>query len=125
MPKPTPLTDQVVTVCLPAGEHADWFCAAEKVHDLLHATGTPARRFHVRHRRSIGWLTRFFNYHLLDCARKYGAITIAAGGRKARLDLNGSAARAATQARLRWHAWNQYMLCANATNRPARTVARR
>jgi len=49
MPKPTPLTDQVVTVCLPAGEHADWFCASEKVHDLLHANGTPARRFHVRH----------------------------------------------------------------------------
>ena len=48
---------------------------------------------------------------------------MAAGGRKARLDLTGSAAKAATQARLRWHAWNQYMLCANATNRPARTWA--
>lgn len=93
MPKPTPLPDQVVTVCFAPGEDADWFAASEKVNDLLHANGTPARRFHVHHRHLIGWLTRFLSYYLLDAARRFGAITMAAGGRKGRLDLNRTAGR--------------------------------
>ncbi|RQX00936.1 hypothetical protein [Micromonospora inaquosa] len=120
MPTNTPLTDQVVTVVFNPGEDADWFSASEKVNDLLNANGTPARRFHVRHRRFIGWITRFLDYYLLDTARRFGAITKAAGGRKSRLDLNGAAAAAATHARLRWHAWNQYMNSTPATARPAR-----
>ncbi|GIG02053.1 hypothetical protein [Catellatospora citrea] len=118
MPKPTPLTDQVVTVCFAPGEDADWFSASEKVNDLLNANGTPARRYHVRHRSLIGWLTRFFGYYLLDAARKFGAITMAAGGRKGRLDLNATAANAAGDAILRWRAWNQHI---NNTTKPART----
>jgi hypothetical protein len=118
MPKPMPLTDQVVTVCFAPGEDADWFAASEKVNDLLHANGTPARRYHVRHRRFIGWLTRFLGYYLLDAARKFGAITMAAGGRKGRLDLGGTAAKAANEATLRWRAWNIHI---NATTKPART----
>jgi len=121
MPKPTPLTDQVVTVCFAPGEDADWFSASEKVNDLLNANGTPARRYHVRHRKLIGWITRFLDYYLVDTARRFGAITKAAGGRKGRLDLNGGAATAATQARLRWHAWNHYMNTTTATAKPART----
>ncbi|WP_327038095.1 hypothetical protein [Micromonospora maris] len=117
MPKPTPLTDKVVTVCFAPGEDADWFAASEKVNDLLHANGTPARRYRVRHRRLIGWLTRFLGYYLLDAARRFGAVTLAAGGRKSRLDLTGTTAQAARAAGLRWRAWNTHI---NATTRPAR-----
>lgn len=114
---PHPLTEQVVTVCFAPGDDADWFAASEKVHDLLHANGTPARRYRVRHRHLIGWLTRFLGYYLLDAARRFGAVTMAAGGRKSRLDLTGTAAHAARSAALRWRAWNTYI---NATSRPAR-----
>ncbi|MEU8264684.1 hypothetical protein AB0C02_29205 [Micromonospora sp. NPDC048999] len=117
MPTPRPLTIQVVTVCFAPGDDADTFAASEKVHDLLHTNSTPARRYHVRHRRLIGWLTRFFSYYLLDAARRFGAITMAAGGRKGRLDLHRTAARAAHHAALRWRAWNAHI---NAATRPAR-----
>ncbi|SCF02422.1 hypothetical protein [Micromonospora mirobrigensis] len=102
MPTSAPLTDQVVTVCFAPGEDADWFAASEKVNDLLHANGTPARRYHVRHRRFIGWLTRFLSYYLLDAARRLGAVTMAAGGRKSRLDLTATTTKAAHAAALRW-----------------------
>lgn len=114
---PKPFAHQVVTVCFAPGEDADWFAASEKVNDLLHVNGTPARRYHVRHRRFIGWLTRFLGYYLLDAARRFGAVTMAAGGRKSRLDLTGTAAKAANDATLRWRAWNTHI---NATTKPAR-----
>lgn len=117
MPTNVPRTDQVITVCFAAGDDADWFAASEKVNDLLHANGTPARRYHVRHRVLIGWLTRFFGYFLLDAARRFGAITMAAGGRKARLDLNATAARATHEAAQRWRAFNTHIA---ATTHPAR-----
>ncbi|SCG58401.1 hypothetical protein GA0070609_3445 [Micromonospora echinaurantiaca] len=117
MPTLTPVTGQVVTVCFATGDDADWFAASEKVNDLLHANGTPARRYRVRHRRIIGWLTRFIGYYLLDAARRFGAVTMAAGGRKSRLDLTGTAAKAAHDAALRWRAWHTHI---NATTKPAR-----
>ena len=83
----------------------------------MHANGTPVRRFRVRHRRLIGWLTRFFGYYLLDAARRFGAVTLAAGGRKSRLDLPGMSQHAASDAALRWRAWNLHI---NATTKPAR-----
>ncbi|UQU66803.1 hypothetical protein COUCH_11265 [Couchioplanes caeruleus] len=110
-------TDQIVTVCFNPGEDADWFAASEKVNDLMNANGTPARRFRVRHRKFIGWLTRFLGYYLLDAARKFGAITLAAGGRKSRLDLSGMSQVAANEAIARWRAWNMHI---NATTKPAR-----
>ncbi|MFI7578288.1 hypothetical protein [Micromonospora sp. NPDC049497] len=113
---PMPPTDHVVTVCFATGEDADWFAASEKINDVLHTDGTPARRYRVRHRRLIGWLTRFLGYHLLDAARRFGAVTMAAGGRKSRLDLTGTAAKAAHDASRRWRAWNTHI---NATTRPA------
>ncbi|MFI7208995.1 MULTISPECIES: hypothetical protein [Micromonospora] len=113
----TSLTDQVITVCFAPGQDADWFAASEKVHDLLQADGTPSRRYRVRHRCLIGWLTRFIGYYLLDAARRFGAITIAAGGRKSRLDLTGTAATAAHDAALRWRAWHTHVA---ATTPPAR-----
>jgi hypothetical protein len=109
MPPPTGVTNLVVTVCFAPGDDADWFAASEKVHDLLDANGTPARRYRIRHRRLIGWLTRFIGYYLLDTARRFGAITVAAGGRKSRLDLTGTAAQAAHDATLRWRAWNTHI----------------
>ncbi|MDT4993759.1 MAG: hypothetical protein QOH97_3651 [Actinoplanes sp.] len=101
--------NQVVTVCFDPGTDADWFAASEKVHHLMQANGTPARRFHVRHRRLIGWLTRFFGYYLVDTARTLGAVTVAAGGRKGRLDLTGTATKAANGATLRWRAFNAHI----------------
>ncbi|MEU8236429.1 hypothetical protein AB0C12_43130 [Actinoplanes sp. NPDC048967] len=117
MPKPTPLTDKIVTVCFNPDDDADWFAASEKVNDLMDANGTPARRFRVRHRRFIGWLTRFLGYYLLDAARKFGAVTFAAGGRKSRLDLSGMSQIAANEAITRWRAWHLHI---NATTKPAR-----
>jgi hypothetical protein len=117
MPKPTPLFEKIVTVCFNPGEDADWFAASEKVNDLMNANGTPARRFRVRHRRLIGWLTRFFGYYLLDAARTFGAVIFAAGGRKSRLDLLGMSQDAANEAIARWRAWNMHI---NATTKPAR-----
>jgi hypothetical protein len=113
----SPTTDRVVTVCFAPGGDADWFAASEKVHDLLQANGTPSRRYSVRHRRLLGWVTRWFGHYLLDAARRVGAYTVAAGGRKSRLDLTRTAAQAAHQAALRWRAWNVHI---NATTRPAR-----
>lgn len=110
--------DQIVTVCFNPGDDADWFAASEKVNDLMSASGTPARRFRVRHRRFIGWLTRFFGYYLLDAVRKFGSITIAAGGRKSRLDLPGMSQVAANEAIARWRAWNTHI---KATTPNART----
>jgi hypothetical protein len=117
MPKPIPLTDQIVTVCFNPDDDADWFAASEKVNDLMNGNGTPARRFRVRHRRFIGWLTRFLGYYLLDAARTFGAITLAAGGRKSRLDLPGMSQLAANDAVARWRAWNMHI---NATTPAAR-----
>lgn len=117
MPTNNTLTDQIVTVCFNPGDDADWFAASEKVNDLMDASGTPARRFRVRHRRFIGWLTRFLGYYLLDAARKFGAVTLAAGGRKSRLDLPGMSMIASNDAIARWRAWNFHI---NATTKPAR-----
>jgi hypothetical protein len=118
MPTNTLTTDRVVTVCFAPGTDADWFSASEVVNDRLNANGTPARRYHVRHRRLVGWFTRWFGYFLLDAVRRFGAYTLAAGGRKGRLDLNATAARAANQAVSRWRAFNTHIA---ATTRPART----
>lgn len=105
----TVLPDQIVTVCFNPGEDADWFAASEKINDLLEVNGTPARRFLVRRRRVIGWLTRFFEYYLLDAVRRVGAVTVAAGGRISRLDLPAMSLIAANEATARWHAWNFYI----------------
>ncbi|BCY07329.1 hypothetical protein [Actinoplanes sp. L3-i22] len=118
MPTNIPLTNTIVTVCFNPGDDADWFAASEKVNDLMQVNGTPARRFRVRHRQFIGWLTRFFGYYLLDAVRKFGAITLAAGGRKSRLDLPGMSQVAANDAIARWRAWNMHI---NATTANART----
>jgi hypothetical protein len=117
MPTNIPLRPEIVTVCFNPGTDADWFAASEKVNDLMQANGVPARRFRVRHRRFIGWLTRFFGFYLLDAARKVGAVTVAAGGRKSRLDLTGMSLTAANDAIARWRAWHMYI---NNTTKPAR-----
>jgi hypothetical protein len=72
----------------------------------------------VRHRRLIGWFTRWFGYFLLDAVRRLGAYTLAAGGRKGRLDLNATAVRAATESVARWRAYSIHIA---ATTRHART----
>ena len=118
MPTPAPPAGQVVTVCFACGEDADWFAACERVNDLLQANGTPARRYHVRHRPLVGWLTRWLGYYLLDAARTCGAITLAAGGRKSRLDLDRTATTAANQASLRWRAWSLHIAATTPAARP-------
>ncbi|GAA1843131.1 hypothetical protein [Asanoa iriomotensis] len=118
MPTNTPMAARVVTVCFADGDDADWFAASEKINDLLHAHGTPSRRYHVRHRRLVGWLTRWFGYFLLDAALRLSGYTVAAGGRKSRLDLTTTAARAADDARNRWQAFHAYIATTTPNARP-------
>jgi hypothetical protein len=98
---------RTVIVCLPAGEPADWFSASE-ILDWHHLpTGTPHPYYPIRHRRLLGWLTRWSQRHLVAAVRRFGAVTRAAGGRRSRLDLTTAAAHANTQAAARWRSWNQ------------------
>jgi len=73
MPTSTPTSLMVVTVCFAPGNTADWFTASEKVDEHLGESGTPQRRFRVRHRRLVGAFTRFFGYQLVDAARRFDA----------------------------------------------------
>ncbi|GAA0477472.1 hypothetical protein Aca07nite_72290 [Actinoplanes capillaceus] len=118
MSTPTIGTNSIVTVCFAPGEDNDWFSASTKVDDHLQVSGTPARRFRVRHRALIGWLTRFFPYYLLHAVRSLGIVTRAAGGRKSRLDLSGMSATAVNEAIVRWRAWRVHIA---ATTPVART----
>lgn len=104
-----PLSPRVVTVCFASGDDADWFAASDLVNDHLNAVGTPDRRYRVRHRMLIGWITRFFGYYLLDSVRRFGAVMNAAGGRVGRLDLTATVTQASKHATDRWHAWHHHI----------------
>jgi hypothetical protein len=85
-------TTSVVTATAALGEHLE---------------GVPqlATRFHVRHRRIIGWFTRWCTYWLVRATRrKTGSVRFAAGGR---LDLSAAATAAYLTAVARWTYWQQ------------------
>lgn len=98
-------TARTVIVCMPADKPIDWFSASEILdwHDL--PAGTPHIMFPVRRRRVIGWFSRWSARHLVQVARRFGAVTFAAGGRKSRLDLTAAVTRANAAAVHRWRTW--------------------
>ncbi len=118
MPTSTPISISVVTVCFAPDESADWFTASEKVDDHLGANGTPQRRYRVRHRRLIGWITRFLGYQLVDAARRFGSYLYAAGGRISRLDLTATVTDANNDAVARHRAWRHHIAAATPVARP-------
>lgn len=105
MPTPAIATTRTVIVCFPANTDADWFTASEVVQHHLNASGTPVRRFPVRHRALLGLFSRWSGTHLLDARRRFGAVVLAAGGRVNRLNLTSTVTRASTAATSRWRSW--------------------
>lgn len=100
-------TTRIVLVCMPADTPVDWFSASE-ILDWHHLpAGTPRTMFPIRHRRIVGWFSRFSARHLVQATRRFGAVTFAAGGRLGRLDLTAMAAGANAHAVYRWRTWEQ------------------
>ncbi|MEU4693751.1 hypothetical protein [Actinoplanes sp. NPDC023714] len=108
---------RIVTVCFAPDTDANWFTASEQLDELLSTNGVPVQRFHVRHRPLIGWLTRFLSYWLISAARRFGAVTTTAGGRKSRLDLDRTAAASADRAAARWRDWYTQVVAKTPTAR--------
>ncbi|WP_238015013.1 hypothetical protein KZZ52_33765 [Dactylosporangium sp. AC04546] len=100
-------TSRTVIICTPAGEAIDWFTASEVLDWHKLPTGTPLPQFPVRHRRIIGWFTRWSQRHLVRPERRFGAVTRTAGGRVGRLDLTAAVAAAHQVAAHRWRVWAQ------------------
>jgi hypothetical protein len=98
---------RTVIVCLPAGSPIDWFSASEILDWHSLPTGTPHPFYPVRRRRVLGWLSRWSQRHLVAPVRRFGQVTHAAGGRRARLDLTAAAAAANQHAAHRWRTWTQ------------------
>jgi hypothetical protein len=98
---------RTVIVCMPADRPIDWFSASEILdwHNL--PTGTPRTIFPVRRRRILGWVSRWSARHLVQAVRRFGAVTVAAGGRKSRLDLTAAVTHANNAAVYRWRTWAQ------------------
>lgn len=96
---------RIVLVCLPDDSEGDWFSASEILdhHDL--PSGTPQPIYPVRHRPILGWLTRWTRRHLIRPVRRAGTVTLAAGGRRGRLDWERAVDTAAVQATYRWREW--------------------
>ncbi|MFC4071902.1 hypothetical protein [Actinoplanes subglobosus] len=96
-----------VIVCASPDEPFDWFTASEIVdtHDL--PPGIPCPRYPVRRRRILGWFTRWSARHLISVVRRFGAVTLTAGGRKSRLDFTVAAGHAHRAAVARWRCWDQ------------------
>lgn len=97
---------RTLIVCLPA-DTAGIVTATAAVAD--HVDGIPqlALRFPVRHRRLVGWITRWLTYWLVGARLRAGVVCWAAGGRIGRLNLTGAAAGAYLAAAARWAYWRQ------------------
>lgn len=82
--------------------------ATAAIGDHLDRVPQLATRFHVKHRRIIGWITRWCTYWLIGATRrKTGSIGYAAGSRIGRLDLSAAATAAYLNAVARWTYWQQ------------------
>jgi hypothetical protein len=96
-----------VIVCAPPDRPLDWFTASEIIDGHRLPTGTPVALYPVRHRRIIGWFTRWSARHLTGPVRRFGAVTRTTGGRKSRLDLSAATRREHHAAVHRWRRWQQ------------------
>ncbi|MFI9641400.1 hypothetical protein ACIG87_15270 [Micromonospora sp. NPDC051925] len=108
---------RTIIVTFPSGSDANWFTASEVIDHHLNTAGTPVRRFAVRHRRMIGWITRWFDTNLLDAVRRFGSVTRASGGRLSRLNLTATVTNANNEATARWRMWHQYIATTTPTAR--------
>lgn len=97
-----------IIVCLPTNGGSDWSTAVAAVGGHTSGPSAPSlARFPVRHRRLIGWVTRWTTRHLLGAERHFGVVTHAAGGRRSRLHLEQAQHAAWYQAYARWAIWKQ------------------
>jgi hypothetical protein len=96
-----------VIVCAAPDQQLDWFTASEILDTLDLPPGSPCLRYPVRRRRIAGWVSRWSAHHLIHAARRYGAVTWTAGGRKTRLDLTLAAGYAHRSAVTHWRLWHQ------------------
>jgi hypothetical protein len=99
---------RTIVVCLPTNSGSDWSAAVAAVDGHTTGPAVPSlARFPVRHRKLIGWVTRFTTRHLLGAERHLGVVTRAAGGRRSRLHLQRAQHAAWYQASARWAIWKQ------------------
>lgn len=105
---------RTIIVCTPAGSGSSWspeggtnWLSHTAVGNHLVGMATPSPRFPVRHRKLIGWVTRWTTRHLVAAERRYGVVRHAAGGRHSRLDLKSVQHGAWYQATYRWTMWRQ------------------
>jgi len=103
----TTANPRTLIVCMPPGT-TGVVNATAAIGDHLEGVPQLATRFHVKHRRIIGWITRWCTYWLVGATRrKTGSIRYAAGGRIGRLDLSAAPTAAYLNAVARWTYWQQ------------------
>jgi hypothetical protein len=100
---------RTVIVALPDGIRADWLHIVQVLAWHARPAAVPYVVFPVRRRRLLGWISRWTARHLLDPVRRRGAVTLAAGGRRSRLDLPRLATVARDQAAARWWTWHAHV----------------
>jgi hypothetical protein len=107
---------RTLIVCLPDDTTTSMLSAATVIGDHVDGPALLHPVFPVRHRRLVGWLTRWLTYFLIaPRRRRTGTIVRAAGGRKGRLDLAGAARTGFLTAAARWAYWQRVV----AGTRPA------
>jgi hypothetical protein len=103
MPNP-----RTLIVCLPDDTTDTMLSAATIIGDHVDGPARLQPRFPVRHRRLLGWITRWLTHFLIAPRRhRTGTVTHAAGGRKARLDLAAAAQYGFLAGAARWAYWHK------------------
>jgi hypothetical protein len=96
-----------VIICATPDQRLDWLTASEIIDALDLPAGSPTLRYPVRRRPVASWFSRWSTHHLIHTARRHGAVTWTAGGRKNRLDLTLAAGHAHRSAVTHWRLWHQ------------------
>ncbi|GIH02905.1 hypothetical protein Rhe02_09720 [Rhizocola hellebori] len=102
---PNPLSETHVLVCFAPGKDTGWIAVSHEVHKHAGVHGSPARRMKAAPRRWWQLPGRWAG-HLLEVQLAPSGPAFAAGGRKAALDLDGTARTADLAARARYQAWH-------------------
>ena len=111
-------TTHTVILALPEDTALDWSHVSQILAFHGRPAAVPLTVFPVRHRRLTAWFGRWSSRHLLEPARRHGAVTTAAGGRLSRLNLQGLATAARTKASTRWWTWHTHIERTTPTARP-------
>ena len=103
----TTAAPRTLIVCMPT-DTADIVAAIAALGEHIEGIPRLSTRFTIRHRRIIGWFTRWCTYWLVGATRRRtGSVRLAAGGRIGRLDLSAVATAAYLTAAARWTYWDQ------------------